>query len=124
MKYKLTDNTMVYNNVLLHQIQAIVDIGDDVKAGDLGGWVDVNEFVNNLNQYNNCWVYPSGKLIKSNIFYNVKVFGTVIRSILTEDVYIGENTKWVLFDLTTKKINSKDRVELLFHENFINNIIV
>ena len=55
-KYEITANTMqVYEHTddkLVHQIRALKDFGD-VKAGDLGGWIESEE---NLSQSGNCWV--------------------------------------------------------------------
>ena len=56
-KYKITKETkIIYDGVeerTLHKIMAVKNFGD-VKAGDLGGWVE-NE--SNLSQIGNCWVY-------------------------------------------------------------------
>lgn len=52
-KYKLTDKTKVVSGHTLHRIQALKDFYD-VKAGDLGGWIEKED---NLNQNGNCWVY-------------------------------------------------------------------
>lgn len=38
-KYKLTKETMCFDGVTLHRIQAIKDFGD-VTAGEHGGWVE------------------------------------------------------------------------------------
>ena len=60
MKYKMTDNKKQVGNTTLYQIQALRDIGSDVKAGDLGGWIEKES---NLSQdgegwvYGNAWVY-------------------------------------------------------------------
>ena len=38
-KYELTKETMCFDGVTLHRIQAIKDFGD-VTAGEHGGWVE------------------------------------------------------------------------------------
>lgn len=38
-KYVLTDETKTFLGRILHRIQAVRDFGD-VKAGDLGGWIE------------------------------------------------------------------------------------
>ncbi|WP_019223897.1 hypothetical protein [Bartonella rattaustraliani] len=52
-KYELTDETKVVNGITLHRIKALRDF-DDVKAGDLGGFIEKKE---NLSHEGNCWVY-------------------------------------------------------------------
>ena len=58
MKYKLTNKTRVINGITLHQIQALTNFSD-VKAGDLGGWIEREE---NLSQEGNCWVYDDARV--------------------------------------------------------------
>lgn len=48
MKYKLTDETILYDTIKLYRIEALKDFSD-VKAG---GFVQSE---NNLSQYGNCW---------------------------------------------------------------------
>lgn len=53
-KYELTDETKGERGVTLHRIRALVDIKRyDVKAGDLGGWVEKES---NLSHENDAWV--------------------------------------------------------------------
>ena len=63
MKYeliKLTEDHKFYGTGVNYQIKALVDILTiDVKAGDLGGYVN-NE--NNLSQENNCWMFNNSKM--------------------------------------------------------------
>ena len=58
-KYRFTGETMEYNGIILHRIQALVDFLE-VKAGDLGGWIEKEE---NLSQEGECWVYDESKAI-------------------------------------------------------------
>lgn len=71
MKYKLTEETLTLENgKVLHRIQALKDFAD-VKAGDLGGWIE-SEF--NLSQEGNCWVYGEAQVFDYAIVYsNAKV---------------------------------------------------
>lgn len=72
MKYKLTDEKIKYNDKTLYRIQALKDFGD-VKAGDLGGWVESER---NLSQEGNCWVYDKAKVFDNALVSdNVRVFG-------------------------------------------------
>jgi hypothetical protein len=72
MKYKLIDETIEHNGKTLYRIQALKDFGD-VKAGDLGGWVESER---NLIQEGNCWVYDEAKVFDNALISdNVRVFG-------------------------------------------------
>ena len=52
MKYEFTGETREFLGRTLHRIKAVADFGD-VKAGDLGGWIEREE---NLSQGGACWV--------------------------------------------------------------------
>lgn len=55
-KYELTDETMTVDGVTYHRIRACKDFdvqGYHVKAGDLGGYVEIEC---NINQHGNAWV--------------------------------------------------------------------
>ena len=53
-KYKLTGETKEIGGVTLHRIRALIDIPEhDVKAGDLGGWIEAER---NLSQKGAAWV--------------------------------------------------------------------
>ena len=53
MKYKLTENSIEFDNKTLFQIQALKDFGE-VKAGDLGGYIEKEL---NLSQEDYCWLF-------------------------------------------------------------------
>jgi carbonic anhydrase/acetyltransferase-like protein (isoleucine patch superfamily) len=56
-KYKLTGETKEIGGVTLHRIRALIDIPEhDVKAGDLGGWIEAER---NLSQKGAAWVADS-----------------------------------------------------------------
>ncbi len=61
-KYELTANTKQWCGRTLYQIRALQDIEElEVKAGDLGGWI---EKIENLSQDGEAWVcgsYLAGK---------------------------------------------------------------
>ena len=52
-KYKLTDTTIEFYGVTLHQIEALVDFGD-VKKGQRGGYVQSER---NLSHKGDCWIH-------------------------------------------------------------------
>lgn len=70
-KYELTDNTIIYKGVVLHQIRALQNF-NNVKAGDLGGFIEKES---NLSQKGICWVYDSAK-----VYGGVKLMGTSVVS--------------------------------------------
>lgn len=52
-KYKLTEETLEINGIILHRIIALRDFGE-VKKGDLGGFIEKES---NLAHDWNCWIY-------------------------------------------------------------------
>ena len=52
MKYKLTDETKVVNNITLHRIECVTAF-DDIECGAKGGWIESEK---NLSQRGNAWV--------------------------------------------------------------------
>lgn len=70
-KYELTDNTIVYKGVVLHQIRSLQNFGN-VKAGELGGFIESED---NLSHTGTCWVYNSAK-----VYGKIKLMGTSIVS--------------------------------------------
>ena len=57
-KYELTPETQKENGKTLYRIKALRDFGD-VKAGDLGGWV---ESESNLDHVGDCWVFDNAEV--------------------------------------------------------------
>ena len=57
-KYELTDKTLEINGRMLYQIKALKDF-DDVKVGDLGGWIESEQ---NLSQEGDCWVSDNARV--------------------------------------------------------------
>ena len=75
-KYRLTDQSMLYNGKMIYRIEALKDF-NDVKKGEYGGFVESED---NLSQDGNCWVYGNAKLfdesvVKDNacVYYNAWV---------------------------------------------------
>ncbi len=68
-----------------HRIRALKDFGD-VKAGDLGGWVESEA---NLSQDGDCWIYD-GALVAGNsrVFENAKIYGGTM---LLDDVKVHQS---------------------------------
>ena len=68
MKYKLTENSIEFDNKTLFQIQALKDLCE-VKAGDLGGYIEKES---NLSQEGSCWLYGNAK-----VYGSAKVYGRI-----------------------------------------------
>ena len=77
-KYELSNETIEIDGITLHRIKALKDFSD-VKAGDLGGWVEKED---NLSQMGDAWVYENAEVYgnakvhgDAEIYRNAKVFG-------------------------------------------------
>ena len=71
-KYELTDETQEWNGRTLHRIRALADFGD-VKAGELGGWIEKEE---NLSHNGNAWVYGDAQVYGDAWVYgDAQVYG-------------------------------------------------
>ena len=91
LKYEMTDNTLMVNDRVLHQIVALKDFGI-VRKGDLGGWI---EDYSNLDQEGKAWVagnacvYASAKVTRNAyVGNNARIAGTVL---VTDDAFVGGN---------------------------------
>lgn len=70
-KYILTNEIMDFFGRKLYRIKAVKDFGD-VKAGDLGGWL---ESENNLNHSGCCWVYNEAKVYgNAQVYCDAKIY--------------------------------------------------
>jgi len=69
MKYELTTNTKTYLGGTLYQIKALKGFGD-VKAGDLGGWVESEK---SLSQEGDCWIFSD-----AIVYNNARVCGNAV----------------------------------------------
>ena len=81
LKYKMTDNTLMVNGRVLHQIEALKDFGM-VSKGELGGWV---EDYKNLSQEGKAWVadnacvYASARIIQDALICdNARISGAAL----------------------------------------------
>ena len=73
-KYEFTDETIIVNGITLHRIKALIDFDRfGVKAGDLGGFIEVEA---NLSHDGDAWVYENA-LVYGNAWVseNAKVSG-------------------------------------------------
>ena len=63
-KYELTDETLEWNGRTLYRIRALADF-EDVKAGDLGGWIEKEEnlsYDDNARVYGDALVYDDARV--------------------------------------------------------------
>lgn len=69
-KYEFTGETKRLNGAILHRIRAVRDFGN-VKAGDLGGWIEGKR---NLSHDGNAWVFNDALVCdKAKVFGNAKI---------------------------------------------------
>lgn len=86
-KYKLTDETIEFNGVKLHRIEALRDFSV-VKKGDKGGFVQSEK---NLSHDGDCWIYAEAK-----VFNDAYVSGDAIcigYSMIYENARVTYNAK-------------------------------
>ena len=71
-KYKLTEETLEIDGIILHRIIALKDFYG-VKKGDLGGFVEKES---NLAHDYNCWIYNDA-VVRGNamVYCDAKVYG-------------------------------------------------
>lgn len=93
-KYELTRIiTQLPCGTILYRIKALRDICEGVKEGDLGGWVQ-SEW--NLSQVNTCWIYEEakcysrGRVTERAMLYNHAAVHDL--GILIEDAKVGGTT--------------------------------
>ena len=72
-KFELTTDRIEENGTALYRIKALIDFGD-VKASDLGGYVEKEE---NLSQSGNAWVYGNALVCDDAwVSNNAQVYGS------------------------------------------------
>lgn len=76
-KFELTTDRIEENGTILYRIKALIDFWD-VKAGDLGGYVEKEE---NLSQYGSAWVSGNAQVCgntwvcdNAHIYGNARVY--------------------------------------------------
>ena len=92
-RYKLLKRDHItVNGTTLYRIQALVDINDNVKKGDLGGYI---ERKSNLDLYGGTsWVYPDSKvygyvyIAGDTRVINSKIFNTEDNDFIIRNAYI------------------------------------
>ena len=120
-KYKLSNIAIEFNGVTLHRIKALKDFSD-VKAGDLGGWIEKED---NLSQIDDAWVYSNAKVYgNAKVFGNAQVFGKAKvhdNAVVCDDAWVYDNAEVYgrarVFGNATVYLNAKvyDHAEVYGH---------
>lgn len=97
-KYKLIKNNVNYFCSLGHyRIEAIKDF-NDVKKGDIGGYVE-NE--DNLSQYGDCWIYDDARVYgNAKVCDNAKIYGRAKihgNAIICNNAIIESDSDYIVF---------------------------
>ena len=105
-KYEFTDETITVNGITLHRIKALIDFDRfGVKAGDLGGFIEVEA---NLSHDGDAWVYGNALVYgNARVTGNAKVSGDAWVSgnaKIYGDAWVSENAK-VSGDAKIKRSN-------------------
>ena len=66
-KYRLTDETIMYDGKTLHRIESLINF-NDVEIGDKGGFVESEA---NLSHESYCWVYDDAKVFGNACVYEL-----------------------------------------------------
>lgn len=66
-KYRLTDETIMYDGRTLHRIESLINF-NDVEIGDKGGFVESEA---NLSHESYCWVYDDAKVFGNACVYEL-----------------------------------------------------
>lgn len=109
-KYEMTANTKIINGRKLFQIKAVVDFSN-VKAGDLGGYIEKEE---NLSQYDNAWVYDNACVYGyARVFDDACIYGNAWvydNARVCRDAQIFSNADYIYF----KGFGSENRYTSMF----------
>lgn len=109
-KYEMTSNVKELLGHKLFQIKALKDF-DDVKAGDLGGYIEKEE---NLSHDGNAWVYDDAKVYDDAcVFDNARVYGDTIiygDTCICDEAWVCDDSDYVCF----KGFGSESRNTTMF----------
>lgn len=113
-KYELlTDQTKEFHNGTVYRIQALKDINDYIKKGDIGGWVSSE---NNLSHDGTCWIDNNAVVcekarVKDNayVYHNAMIYG---HAIISGNAKISGNANVHNFALVSENANVSDNAFL------------
>ena len=93
MKYKLTDETKVVNNITLHRIECVTAF-DDIECGAKGGWIESEK---NLSQCGSAWVCENATVGgNATVCGNARISGNAIvygNARVGGDTIVGGNAR-------------------------------
>ena len=96
-KYKLTNESIKFNNRTLYRIEALKDFGD-VEKGDKGGFI---EYEHNLSHDGNSWVCGNARVYGDAMVYgNAMVYGDARvygNASVCGDAKIENNSDYIVF---------------------------
>lgn len=96
-KFELTREFITFLGRKLFRIKALVEFGD-VKAGELGGYVEKEE---NINHEGNAWVYGNARVYgDARVYGNARVSGDA-RVVKQEDIIFTAAKFGTIFRTTT-----------------------
>ena len=81
MKYRITSETKVVNNITLHRIECVTAF-DDIECGEKGGWIESKK---NLSQCGSAWVDDN-----ATVSGDAEVGGNVL---VGDNAVVGDNAK-------------------------------
>lgn len=113
-KYELlTDQTKEFHNGTVYRIQALKDINDYIKKGDIGGWVSSE---NNLSHDGTCWIDNNAVVcekarVKDNayVYHNAMIYG---HAIISGNAKVSGNANVHNFALVSENANVSDNAFL------------
>ena len=88
MKYRITSETKVVDNITLHRIECVTAFGD-VECGEKGGWIESEK---NLSQCGNAWVRDNA-IVSGNTW--VRDNATVSGNAVVSDNAMVRGNAWV-----------------------------
>lgn len=83
--YNLIINGETKTVYRIKSIKSFLNNGFKVEAGDIGGWV---ESKNNLDQLGNCWIDPASFVTGKSV---IRGNALIINSSIDDEVYISKN---------------------------------
>lgn len=86
-KYRYTGELVEKNGHTLGQIQSLKDFGD-VKAGDLGGFIECDQ---NLRHENNCWVADQAMVLAGAMIWDDAIIKD--DAVVEGDVWVYDNAQ-------------------------------
>ena len=91
MKYRITSETKVVDNITLHRIECVTAFSD-VRCGEKGGWIESEK---NLSQDGNAWVYRHATVFGDAVVRDNAIVGG--NATVGGDATVGGNADYIVF---------------------------